>query len=328
MPTSSESEEIFLPLPFSFVWSLAVSGFARRAMPELRLSAKALSESPASLGLSIIFWTNTVFCSATNGILGSRSASDFTREGGRVRGEGGGAVGLGLGDWGGVWTVGLMILRDGVGPGTRAALVVTALVAGEFGTEDVTVAGLGAGELGAEDVVDTGLVEGEVETEADGDGVEAGEVGTEDEVRDGLRVGEGGSEKVVGGNTVEVGTGEVGTEDEGAGALGAGDVGNDATPPAAFTAGDVGTEAIPAAGGTVAAEGGGAGVGSWGCVGTGWGRAVSLNEGRARAGRGCGGGDSGVGVGAGAAGRAIDGKRNHGRGGAGWFDMSRRVFGF
>ncbi|KAJ6873072.1 hypothetical protein NC651_032045 [Populus alba x Populus x berolinensis] len=203
-----------------------------------------------------------VFCSATNGILGSRSASDFTREGGSVRGEGGGAVGLGLG---------LTILRDGVGPGTRAALVVTALVAGEFGTEDVTVAGLGAGELGAEDVVDAGLVEGEVETEADGAGVEAGEVGTEDEVRDGLRIGEGGSEKVVG---LEVGTGEVGTEDEGAGALGAGDVGNDATPPAALTAGDVGTEAIPAAGGTgsrggaatgggtVAAEGGGEGVGS------------------------------------------------------------------
>ncbi|KAF9687952.1 hypothetical protein SADUNF_Sadunf02G0146600 [Salix dunnii] len=233
------------------------------------------------------------------------------RTGGSVRGEGGGAVDLGFG----LGTRVALVVRASVagevgtedvtftdletGEVGTTDVVVTGLGAGEDGTEDVVVTGLVAGEVGTEDVVVTGLVAGEVGTEEYGAGLGSGEVGADEEVGAGLGVGEGGSEEVVSGSTAEVGTGEVGTEDEGAGALGSGDVGTDITPPAALTTGDVGTEATPDTGGEVAAAG------------------VGLNVGRARAGRGCEGGSGvGVGVGIGAVGRAIDGKRNHGRDGA------------
>lgn len=82
------------------------------------------------LGFSMVFWTSTVFCWASIGIFcsGSVSGDLIDWEGGRIRGEGGGAV-VGLKVLGGVSAAGLTVLGGGIYGLRKRAVAVLLVVA-------------------------------------------------------------------------------------------------------------------------------------------------------------------------------------------------------
>lgn len=108
--------------------------------------------------------------------MGSSFSWDFSWAGGRVRGEGGGAVGLRAGEGGGVATAGLRVLDKSLGPDNGAAAGFGGEVGGAVVGAALAATGLGKDVGGAPAgaiMVAAGLV-GVEGTDAVGGSAEAG----------------------------------------------------------------------------------------------------------------------------------------------------------